>query len=159
MSNNLVGSTLTFVYENIFAIFFVVVIFSVLTIYIIINNISFKEKNYTVNKVITVEKFTTDELKQNSSEDMRNDNSCKKLKFKDSCTALGSCVWVTATPSSGKLVEKCVSANPNIDNTAPGSDGPGKKCFKNKGKLIPWEHYYYLDGKNIKQKQIGVSVC
>ena len=47
---------------------------------------------------------------------------------------------------SHKLVEKCVSANPNIDNTAPGSDGPEKKCFKHKGKLVPWENYYYLDG-------------
>ena len=158
MSNNLAGSTLMFLFDNIFAIFFVVVLFSVLTIYIIIHDISFKEKKYEVDKVITVEKFTSQELKQNSSENMRNDNSCKKLKFKDACTALGSCVWVTAKPN-GKLVEKCVSANPNIDNTAPGSDGPEKKCFKNKGKLIPWEHYYYLDGKNIKQKKIGINFC
>ena len=80
MSNNLAGSTLRFLFENIFAIFFVVVLFSVLTIYIIIHDISFKEKTFKVNKVITVEKFTTQELKQNASEDMRNDNSCKKLK-------------------------------------------------------------------------------
>ncbi len=158
MSNNLAGSTLRFLFENIFAIFFVVVLFSVLTIYIIIHDISFKEKTFKVNKVITVEKFTTQELKQNAGEDMRNDNSCKKLKFKDACTALGSCVWVSAKPSN-KLVEKCVSANPNIDNTAPGSDGPEKKCFKLKGKLVPWENYYYLDGKSIKEKKVGISVC
>ena len=114
-----------------------------------------KELKPQIDKVITIEKFTTDELKHETSEDMRNDGSCDKLKFKDSCTALGSCVWVTAGTSD----KKCVSANPNIDNTAPGSDGPEKKCFKKNGKLIPWELYYYLDGKDIKQNPIGISIC
>jgi len=154
MSNDLATSTLSFIYDNIFAIFFVVVLLSVLTTYITLRNISFKEESLKVDKVITIEKFTSNELKQMSSEDIRNDNSCDKLKFKDSCTALGSCVWVT----SGSH-KKCVSANPNIDNTAPGSDGPEKKCFKKNGKLIPWEQYYYLDGNDLKQKPIGISIC
>lgn len=158
MSNNLAGSTLMFLFDNIFAIFFVVVLLSVITIYIIIHDISFKEKKYKVDKVITIEKFTPKELKQKAGEEMRNDNSCRKLKYKDTCVALGSCVWVTAKPKS-KLIEKCISANPNIDSTAPGSDGPEKKCFKHKGKLIPWENYYYLDGKSTKEKKIGLKFC
>ena len=155
MSNDLATSTLIFIYDNIFAIFFVVILLSVLTIYIVVNDITFKEETLKVDKVITIEKFTTDELKLETSEDMRNDGSCDKLKFKDSCTALGSCVWVTAGTSD----KKCVSANPNIDSTAPGSDGPEKKCFKKNGKLIPWELYYYLDGNTTKQNPIGISIC
>tara|TARA_Y100000591_G_C21837699_1_gene703579 strand:+ start:596 stop:1072 length:477 start_codon:yes stop_codon:yes gene_type:complete len=158
MSNNLASSTLMFLFDNIFAIFFIVVLFSVVTIYIIIHDISFKEKTYTVNKVITIEKFTPSQIKKKAGEDMRNDKSCKKLKYKDSCIALGNCVWVTAKPNK-KNIEKCVSANPNIDTTAPGSDGPEKKCFKHKKKLIPWENYYYLDGKTTKEKKINISMC
>ena len=158
MSNNLAGLTSKFLFDNIFAIFYVVVLFSVITIYIIIHDISFKQKKYKVNKVITIEKFTPKEFKLKAGEEMRNDNSCKKLKFKDTCVALGSCVWVTSN-LKGKLVEKCTSANPNIDNTAPGSDGPEKKCFKHKGKLVPWENYYYLDGKSLKKKDIGIKFC
>ena len=157
MSNNLASSTLNFLYENIFAIFFVVVLLSVICIYIIINEISFKEKKYKIDKVITIEKFTAHDLKKEAQNDMRNDGTCNKLKYKDACTALGTCVWVTANQDN--LIERCVTANPNIDNTAPGSDGPEKKCFKHKGKLIPWENYYYLDGKAMKEKKIGVSVC
>ena len=44
MSNNLAGSTSKFLFDNIFAIFYVVVLLSVITIYIIIHDISFKEK-------------------------------------------------------------------------------------------------------------------
>ena len=158
MSNNLASSTLGFIYDNIFAIFFVVVLFSILTIYIIIHDISFKEQKTKINKVIVVEKFTTNELKQKSREDNRNNKSCKKLKYQDSCIALGNCVWVTAKPNN-KKISKCVAANPNIDNTAAGSDGPEKKCFKHKGKLVPWDEYYYLDGKNTIKKKIGIKVC
>ena len=123
MSNNLAGSTLMFLFDNIFAIFFVVVLLSVITIYIIIHDISFKEKKYKVDKVITIEKFTPKELKQKAGEEMRNDNSCRKLKYKDTCVALGSCVWVTAKPKS-KLIEKCISANPNTHITPPVRDRP-----------------------------------
>ena len=61
--------------------------------------------------------------------------------------------------TAGTSDKKCVSANPNIDSTAPGSDGPEKKCFKKNGKLIPWELYYYLDGNTTKQNPIGISIC
>ena len=76
MSNNLAGSTLMFLFDNIFAIFFVVVLLSVITIYIIIHDISFKEKKYNVNKIINIEKFTHMELKQKEGEEMRNVNCC-----------------------------------------------------------------------------------
>ena len=158
MSDDLAKSTLYFAYENILAIFFVVIMISVITIYIIIHDISFKEKQYKINKVITVEKFTSEQLKQEAGNDLRNNNFCNKLKFKDSCIAGGNCVWVTAK-YSGKLIEKCVSANPNIDNTAPGSDGPEKKCFKKNKKLVPWEEFYYLDGSQTKKKPVGIKIC
>jgi len=158
MSNDLAKSTIYFAYENIMAIFFVVTMISVITIYIIVNNISFKEKKTKVDKVITIENFTSTELKQEAGNDARNDSTCSRLKFKDSCVAGGNCVWVTAK-QSGKLVEKCVSANPNIDNTAPGSDGPEKKCFKENGKLVPWEEFYYLDGSKTIKKPIGIKFC
>ena len=57
MSNDLAKSTLYFAYENIMAIFFVVILLSVITIYIIVNDISFKEKQTKVDKVITIEKW------------------------------------------------------------------------------------------------------
>ena len=158
MSNDLASSTLYFLFDNIFAIFFIVVLLSVLTIYIIIHDISFEKEKIQLNKVITIEKFSTKKLIQDATQNMRNDNTCGKLKFKDSCIAGGSCVWVTAKPNGNKI-SKCISANPNIDTTAPGSDGPEKKCFKHNNKLIPWEEYYYLDGQNTKKKPIGISVC
>ena len=63
MSNDLAKSTLYFAYENIMAIFFVVIMISVISIYIIVNDISFKEKETKVDKVMTIEKFSSSQLK------------------------------------------------------------------------------------------------
>ena len=158
MSNDLASSTLFFIFDNIFAIFFVVVLFSLVTVFIIVHDISFKEKPIKLSKVITIEKFSTNNLKQESLQEMRNNNSCDKLKFKDACIAGGSCVWVTSKVNNN-LIKKCVTSNPNIDTTAAGSDGPEKKCFKHNNKLIPWEEYYYLDGKDTKMKKLNLNSC
>ena len=153
---------LTFFFENINWIIFVVLFFSFLAIYMVAHNIKFKERKSKVVRVVTIEKMTNPkkQLKEDLKSDMKGNNSCHKLTNKVSCTSLGTCVWATAKVGN-KKIDKCVTAQAlgKGSKEAEGSDGPQDLCYKTKnGKLIPWEEYYYLDGKKIKSKK-GKNNC
>ncbi len=153
---------LSFFFENINWILFVVLFFSCLAVYMITHNIKFKEKKSKVVRVVTIEKMTNpkEKLKSDLKSDMKGNNSCHKLTNKVSCTSLGTCVWATAK-DNGKKIDKCVTAQAlgKDSKAAEGSDGPQDLCYKTKnGKLVPWDEYYYLDGKVIKSKK-GKNVC
>lgn len=158
---------LSFFFENINWILFVVLFFSFLAIYMIVNNIKFKEKKSKVVRVVTIEKMTNkkpthtkEQLKSDMKSDMKGSDTCHKLTNKVSCTSLGTCVWATAK-DNGKKIDKCITAQAlgKDSKAAQGSDGPQDLCYKTKnGKLVPWDEYYYLDGKNIKSKK-GKQVC
>ena len=66
---------------------------------------------------------------------------------KATCSALGTCVWVTGKDGTEKI-SKCIAAQKgNAKGMIPGSLGPEDKCFKKKnGQLAPWEEFYYQNG-------------
>ena len=95
----MVRQTLYFLYENGFAILFVALIFTMLMVYIVLNDIKFKTQKVKLEKVLVVEKMANPppSLKQLNTEvenQSNNNSTCKNLNDKTSCTALGSCVWV-----------------------------------------------------------------
>lgn len=149
-----------FFFENIIPILIVVIIFSCITIAIIVYDIQFpKKQKQKIDRVVVIENYTPQITSQNlaiqGKNGMNNSQTCNKLNNKVSCTALDSCVWVDAKLNK-KFMEKCVPANPILDtktNPPSGSDGPEASCFKHKDKLVPWENFYYEDGgKQIKKK-------
>ena len=148
-----------FLWENVWSILFVVLIFISLTTYIIVNNIEFKKQKTKVKKVIVVEKYVNPppNSKQLNTEVVNassNNSTCGKLQNKEGCTSLGSCVWAIAK-NKKDVIKKCVAAQSlgAGSSAANGSDGPTDICHCSKnGKLIPWEEYYYLDGNSIKKK-------
>jgi len=153
---------LSFFFENINWILFVVLFFSFLAIYMIVNNIKFKERKSKVVRVVTIEKMTNakEELKNDIKNDMKSSNTCHKIKNKEGCTSLSTCVWATAKDGN-KKIDKCVTAQAlgKGSKEAEGSDGPQDLCYKTQnGKLVPWDEYYYLDGKKIKSKK-SKNVC
>ena len=135
-----------FLWENGLFILLVVIILIGLTTYIAVKGIKFETPKTTVEKVVVVEKFNA--LKKPPSfkemetvlENKTNNNTCVALNDKSGCTALGGCVWVTSDKGN---VKKCQQGNKN---------GPTDMCYckpesagANKGKLIPWDEFYYLD--------------
>ena len=155
----MVRQTLYFLYENGFAILFVALIFTMLMVYIVLNDIKFKTQKVKLEKVLVVEKMANPppSLKQLNTEvenQSNNNSTCNNLNDKTSCTALGSCVWVKAQDKKN-VIKKCVAAQAlgTGSTAAKGSDGPSDMCYCSKdGKLIPWEEFYYLDGSSIKKK-------
>jgi len=143
-----------FLWENMWYILLVVIVLTILMIYIVLNNIKFKKQKTKIEKVIVIEKFAQpppsfEDLQQDVANASSNNKDCnpKGIKNgKDICTALGGCVWITADNGN---IKKCIPGNP--------TNGPTDMCYcqgqKNgNGKLIPWDTFYYLDGK-IKSKK------
>lgn len=135
-----------FFFKNGLSILFVVIVLLSLTTYIAVKGIKFETPKTTVEKVVVVEKFNS--LKKPPSfkemqQDLKNktnNNTCVTLTDKSGCTALGGCVWVTT--DKGK-VKKCQQGS---------KTGPTDMCYckpesagAKKGKLIPWDEFYYLD--------------
>ncbi len=157
---------LEFLFKNILGIFIVVVIFSCITIAIIVFDVKFpKKKKEKVDEVIVIEnytpKITAEGLAQKGQNGMNTNKVCNQLSNRKGCSALKSCVWVDAKPGK-KKIEKCVPANIILDdkkNPPAGSDGPVERCFKHNNKLIPWENFYYDDGGLEKQKKILNKKC
>ena len=55
-----------------------------------------------------------------------------------------------------KKIDKCVTTQAlgKDSKAAEGSDDSQDLCYKTKnGKLVPWDEYYYLDGKNKIKKR------
>ena len=159
VEQNILTQTGLFLYENGFAILFVAAIFASLMVYIVVNNIEFKNQKVKLEKVLVVEKMSNpmslNELNQEANNQTNNNQTCKTLNNKSACTSLGSCVWAVAKDTTG-TIKKCVAAQAlgTGSTAAAGSDGPSDLCFCSKnGKLLPWEEYYYLDGANIKNKK------
>jgi len=156
--SNIVTSTWEFLIINILPIIVVVVLFSALAIYIELNNIKFINQKTTLEKVIVVEKITPQSLDRDAEAASSTPEICQQLDNKSSCTSLGSCVWVT-TKDGVKKIEKCkLAASLGTGSKEPkGSDGPTDMCYcSNKGKFIPWEEYYYLDGDSTKTKKARI---
>tara|TARA_B100001093_G_scaffold520477_1_gene616449 strand:+ start:16288 stop:16845 length:558 start_codon:yes stop_codon:yes gene_type:complete len=156
---NILTQTGKFLYENGFAILFVAGLFAGLMVYIVVNNIEFKNQKVKLEKVLVVEKMTNPmtltQLNQEASAQTNNNDTCKKLNNKSACTSLGTCVWAVAKDTT-ETIKKCVAAQAlgSGSQDAAGSDGPSDLCFCSKnGKLLPWEEYYYLDGGDIKSKK------
>jgi hypothetical protein len=156
--SNIVTSTGNFLIKNILWIIIVVVLFTALTIYIAANNITFEKQKTVLEKVIVIEKNTPISLSsvtQDAEASSATPEICKQLDNESSCTSLGTCVWATATDGA-KQIKKCVvAASLGMGSkAAKGSDGPNDMCHcSDKGKLIPWDAYYYLDGSAIKKKK------
>ena len=143
---DIVTQVFSFFYNNILSILLVVSLLSILTIYIILNNIEFKKPKTKVEQVVVVEKFnalkkppTFKEMQQDLKNQTDN-KTCVGLKDKSGCASLGGCVWVTS--DNGK-VKKCQQGN---------KTGPTDMCYckpnsktAKTGKLIPWDEFYYLD--------------
>jgi len=157
---DMVTQTGMFLWYNKWSILFVVVIFTLLMIYLTMHNIKFKEQKTKVVKEFVIEKManpppTSSSLNKEVNNISSNNSTCGKLKDKSACTSLGSCVWATTTDKKTKI-NKCVAAVQlgSGSKQAKGSNGPADICYcSDKGKLIPWEEYYYLDGSSIEKKK------
>mgnify|MGYP001159898756 CR=1 FL=1 len=159
-NNDIIKQTGLFIMNNIVAILIITSLFTSLMVYIILNNIKFNENKKKISKVIVIEKMGNkkdilDKLNTDVKIISSNNNTCGTLKNKESCTSLGTCVWVK-TKDKGNKIQKCIEALElgNNSTQALGSDGPTDMCYCSKdGKLIPWEEYYYLDGSKIIKKK------
>ena len=82
---DMVRQTLYFLYENGFAILFVALIFTMLMVYIVLNDIKFKTQKVKLEKVLVVEKMANPppSLKQLNTEveNQSNNNSTCKIHF------------------------------------------------------------------------------
>ena len=148
---DIVTSTGLFIYDNIWGILVIVTIFLVITFYITLENIKFVEQKTKVSKVVVIEKmtdkFSVDKLKQDTTNALKNNDVCGKMNSKETCVALGTCVWTT-TKDKKDTIQKCLEAESVHSSMIPGSKGPVDICYCSKnGKLVPWEKYYY-QGKN-----------
>lgn len=155
-SNDIILLTAEFIKKHLVMILFVTIIMFLFRVYISANGITFKKHKTKVAKVIMIEKMqngipTLDEFNHNVREQLSTKESCDKLKNKERCAALGSCVWANVK-DSGSTIEKCVLAEKVGENKTKGSRGPLDMCFcSKKGKLIPWDKYYYMKNMKIKE--------
>ena len=170
-----------FINDNIAHIIFTAFIFVYIMIILTILNVKFQPlKKTKVVREIVIENFDQGDDHANlipsdtilldedseysdipiweSTENLRNNETCNKLTNKEGCVALGSCVWVTAK-NNNEQFKRCVAANGVSEGYTLGSEGPEDKCVKtSKGRFIPWEEYYYLkNGEIIKGK--GIETC
>jgi hypothetical protein len=155
--SSIVTSSGRFIMKNILWILIVVVLLIALTVYIAANNITFEKQKSTLEKVIVIEKNTPRDLSNVSSDAQAASSTpeiCKKFDNKSACTSLGSCVWATAKDGANQINKCVVAATLGMGSThARGSDGPTDLCYcSDKGKLIQWDKYYYLDGGSVKEK-------
>ena len=153
MAADLLTASGLFIYNNLLGILLVTIMFFAITIFYALNNIHLEEPKLKTDKVVVLEKMGNLQTAANNQmhdnkycADSVKDYSDQNIK-KSTCSALGSCVWVTGKDGSDKI-SKCVAAQKgNSNGVAPGSLGPEDKCFKKKnGQLSPWEEYYYLNG-------------
>ena len=154
----MVRQTLYFLYENGFAILFVALIFTVLMVYIVLNDIKFKTQKVKLEKVLVVEKMANPppSLKQLNTEvenQSNNNSTCKNLNDKTSAQFRKLCMGKSTNKKN--VIKKCVAARAlgTGSTAAKGSDGPSDMCYCSKdGKLIPWKNCY-LDGSSIKKPE------
>jgi hypothetical protein len=148
---NIIASSADFINYNIGYILLVSLILLIFRFYFSAKNISIEKRKTKINKVIVVEKMNNMKEKFDKAvkEKLSSSESCKKHNNKEICTALGSCVWAK-TNDEGNIIGKCLEAE-TVDNSKTfGSDGPVDICYcSSKGKLIPWEKYYYSKGEQI----------
>lgn len=153
MAADLLTASGLFIYNNLLGILLVTIIFFAITIFYALNNIHLEEPKLKTEKVVVLEKM--DNLQEAANNKMHDNNYCAdsvknysdvNIK-KSTCSALGTCVWVTGKDGSEKI-SKCIAAQKgNAKGMIPGSLGPEDKCFKKKnGQLAPWEEFYYQNG-------------
>ena len=149
--SNIIASTANFLNYNIGYILLVSLIFLILRFYFSAKNISIEKQKTKINKVIIVEKM--DNMKERFDKAVKDKlsskESCEKHNNKEICTALGSCVWAKAN-DEGNIIEKCLESEEVDKSKTAGSNGPVDICYcSSKGKLMPWENYYYSKDNNI----------
>ena len=153
MAADLLTASGLFIYNNLLGIILVTIVFFAITIFYALNNIHLEEPKLKTAKVVVLEKM--DNLQTAANNQMHDNKYCAdsvkdytdpNIK-KSTCSALGTCVWVTGKDGSEKI-SKCVAAQKgNTSGVAAGSLGPEDKCFKRKnGQLAPWEEFYYQNG-------------
>lgn len=148
---NIITSSGRFIIENLAAIIMFTIIFVLFRFYFLAKNIKIEKQKTKVKKVLMVEKM--ENILDKARESVSSDDSCMNNNTKELCVALGSCVWAT-TKDSGNIIGKCLASEGVEKNQAPGSNGPSDICHcSSKGKLIPWEKYYYMKGRNIIEKK------
>jgi hypothetical protein len=159
--SNIVTSSGRFIMKNILWILIVVVLLTALTAYIAYNNITFEKQKSTLEKVIVIEKITNlDSVFDDAQASSSTPETCKKFDNKSACTSLGSCVWATAKDGANQIKKCVVAASLGMGSKhALGSDGPSDMCYcSDKGKLIPWDKFYYLDGDSVKEKAARICI-
>ena len=127
---NVVSLSGSFILENLAGILMVTLILILFRFYFSANNIKIEKQKTKVKKVLLVEKM--ENILENAKKTLSSPESCMLNKKKEVCIALGNCVWAK-TKESGGVIEKCYCSS--------------------KGKLIPWEKYYYMKGKNVIEKK------
>jgi len=147
---NIIAASADFINYNIGYILLVSLILFIFRFYFSAKNIKIEKQKTKIDKVIVVEKLDNmkEKIDKAVKEKLSSLESCKKHKNKKLCTALGSCVWAKTT-DEGNTIEKCLNAE-TVDKGKPhGMDGPVDICYcSSKGKLIPWEKYYYYSNDN-----------
>ncbi len=153
---NIIAASADFINYNIGYILLVSLILFIFRFYLSAKNIKIEKQKTKLDKVIVVEKM--DNMKEKIDtlvkDKLSSEKSCEKHKNKKLCTALGSCVWAKTT-DEGNIIEKCLEAEEVDKSKTLGMDGPVDICYcSSKGKLIPWEKYYYYskDNKIIENK-------
>ena len=142
MAADLLTASGLFIYNNLLGILLVTIIFFAITIFYALNNIHLEEPKLKTEKVVVLEKL--DNLQEAANNKMHDNNYCAdsvknysdvNIK-KSTCSALGTCVWVTGKDGSEKI-SKCIAAQKgNAKGMIPGSLGPEDKCFKKKKRTI-----------------------
>lgn len=147
---NIIAASADFINYNIGYILLVSLILFIFRFYFSAKNIKIEKQKTKIDKVIVVEKMDNmkGKIDRLVKDKLSSEESCKKHKNKKLCTALGSCVWAKTT-DKGNTIEKCLNAE-TVDKGKPhGMDGPVDICYcSSKGKLIPWENYYYYNNDN-----------
>lgn len=147
---NIIAASADFINYNIGYILLVSLILFIFRFYFSAKNIKIEKQKTKIDKVIVVEKLDNmkEKIDKAVKEKLSSLESCKKHKNKKLCTALGSCVWAK-TNDEGNIIGKCLEAETVDNSKTVGSDGPVDICYcSSKGKLIPWEKYYYYSNDN-----------
>lgn len=148
---NVVSLSGSFILENLAGILMVTLILILFRFYFSANNIKIEKQKTKVKKVLLVEKM--ENILENAKKTISSPESCMLNKKKEVCIALGNCVWAKTKESSG-VIEKCLASEEVDKGEIPGSNGPTDICYcSSKGKLIPWEKYYYMKGKDVIEKK------
>ena len=143
-----------FVGKNFFYIFALCFIFLGIRFIMVAKNIKIEKQKTKLDKVVVIEKMTElERFKKNVELKKIELNLCEKENNKDICLALGNCVWAKATDNNN-VIEKCLNAESTDNSKDKGSEGPTDICYcSSKGKLIPWDNYYYSKGEKVIEKK------